>query len=50
MQGIAEQLVELPDDEALMMYYDGDGKMTAHKINASIGKIIWSKSLFTQDG
>jgi hypothetical protein len=50
VQGVAEQLVELPNDEALMMSYDGNGKMTAHKINASSGKIIWSKPMFTQDG
>jgi outer membrane protein assembly factor BamB len=48
--GIAEQIVELPNDEALLMGYEEDGKMTTYKINANTGKTLWKKDLFVQDG
>lgn len=48
--GIAEQLIELPNDEAMLMGYEPDGRMVTYKINATTGKTLWSKPLFIQDG
>lgn len=48
--GVAEQLIELPNDEALLLAYELDGKMVTYKINASTGNVLWKRTMFVQDG
>ncbi|HVK39079.1 MAG TPA: hypothetical protein VNA88_11135 [Candidatus Kapabacteria bacterium] len=48
--GVAEQLVELPNDEGLLYAYDDDGRMMIYKVGMKTGNIIWNRHMFTQDG
>ncbi|MBS1910357.1 MAG: hypothetical protein JST22_00085 [Bacteroidetes bacterium] len=48
--GIVEQMIELPNNEALMLGYESDGKTTVYKINTVTGQKLWSRLIFIQDG
>lgn len=49
IKGLVEQVIELPNDEAILVTYDLEGLVSAIKVNATTGKIAWRRPLFVQE-